>query len=649
LYYGDKIVQTETENKFLRYLPLDRVHVQPGFNPRKFFDDAEYRELTESVRQNGVLQPVVVRPIPDRPDNYWIVAGERRYRAAKDANLVLIPAAVRDLTDHEAMVVATIENTQRANMSPAEEAEAARTVLMGCGNDRQEAMRLLGWSQKKFESRLLLLHADPEVLEALAQRKIKLGHAELLSQLPRDFQTATLAKIIKHGYSVADLRDRLAAFALDLSKAIFDISGCANCPHNSTMQASLFEEHIASGKCANRECFQAKSQSALDEKKRTLSEQYAVVYLDTERPPNSYTILCQQGPQGVGKHQFERGCRQCAHYGALLMTSPDRLGEVKEDCCFDLGCHQKKVDEYRATSSVATQVRRQDQSGMPSRTTGRIAKGATAASGTADSGNPKAKAASASALPGKVVEAIETFYRTLSAKIAPDDPRAVLCLDTFALYRFLAASAPSTLLPDAVRDKAFQLTNLDAFVNALYPLALDDLRAFHRRLLVHLLSEHEKTSCFNNPFAKGAAALVKHSGTKLSDRFVLDKDFLGAFTKAGIEAVLREAVNGKGERFVEHYESHGDKQTFATLMKKKHGEILDEVFGYGFDFSGFVPSCVSGYPREDKDRNVREETASSPVTARTSAQAKGSERLGPERDGPEPSEFEYAEEETDDI
>ncbi|WP_347257615.1 PRTRC system ParB family protein [Methylocaldum sp.] len=639
-------MQTETENKFLRYLPLDRVHVQPGFNPRKFFDDAEYRELTESVRQNGVLQPVVVRPIPDRPDNYWIVAGERRYRAAKDANLVLIPAAVRDLTDHEAMVVATIENTQRANMSPAEEAEAARTVLMGCGNDRQEAMRLLGWSQKKFESRLLLLHADPEVLEALAQRKIKLGHAELLSQLPRDFQTATLAKIIEHGYSVADLRDRLAAFALDLSKAIFDISGCANCPHNSTMQASLFEEHIASGKCANRECFQAKSQSALDEKKRTLSEQYAVVYLDTERPPNSYTILCQQGPQGVGKHQFERGCRQCAHYGALLMTSPDRLGEVKEDCCFDLGCHQKKVDEYRATSSVATQVRRQDQSGMPSRTTGRIAKGATAASGTADSGNPKAKAASASALPGKVVEAIETFYRTLSAKIAPDDPRAVLCLDTFALYRFLAASAPSTLLPDAIQDKALHLTNLDAFVNAVYPLEPGELVAFHHRLLVHLLSRHEKTSSFNNkPFARGAAALVKHAGIDLSDHFVLERDFLAAFTKSGMEVVLREAVNDRNERFVEYYESRDEKTKFPTLIKKKTSEILDEVFGCGFDFGGFVPSCVSGYLGDDKSKTSSEQTATAtmPVTAVASAQTEESRPLGLECEDQAPSEFEYTE------
>lgn len=633
-------MQTESEQKFLRFLPLDRIHVQPGFNPRRFFDEAEYREFLESVRQNGVLQPIVVRPVPDRPDNYWIVAGERRYRAAKDANLPTIPAVVRDLTDNEAMVVATIENTQRADMSPAEEAEAARTVLMACGNDRQEAMSILGWSQKKFDARLALLHAALEVLEALTQRKIKLGHAELLSQLPSDFQTATLAKIIEHGYSVADLKDRLAAFALDLSKAIFDTSGCANCSHNSAMQASLFEEHIASGKCANRECFQAKTLLALDEKKRALSEQYAVVYLDTERPPNSYIVVCQQGPQGVGRQQFEQGCRQCAHFGALLMTSPDRSGEVKEDCCFDLACHKKKVEAYRAASNVLTKAQK-DQSGKVSGTTG-VAKGTTASNSKSG-----AKIASASALPGKVIESIEAFYRALSAKIAPDDQKAVLCLNSFALYRVLAngASAPSTLLPDAIRDKVhkLQLTYLDDFVNALYPLAVDDLQAFHRRLLAHLLSEHEKTSSFNKAFAKGSAALVKHSRTNLSDHFVLDKDFLGAFTKAGIEAVLREAVNGKGERFTDHYELRG-KQSFQTLMKKKHGEILDEVFGCGFDFRGFVPSCVSGYLGEDKDRNEPEETVSTPITAHIRTEGEGSELAASENEVPESSEFEYAEE-----
>lgn len=580
-------------------LPITRIEIQEGFNPRKFFDNAEFQQLVASVKTEGVIQPIIVRPKTEG-DDYWLVAGERRWRAAKEANLAEIPAVVRSLNDKEARLIATLENTQRADMSPAEEAVAARDVLTDCGGDKTEALRLLGWSVVKFDARLLLLHAAPEVLNALTGRKIKLGHAELLSQLPNDFQTATLAKILENGYSVADLKSRLASFSLDLSKATFDKSGCNGCPHNSSMQSSLFEEHISEGMCANRACYEQKAQAAMVEKKNSLSEKYAVVFLDTERRPDSYKIICQSGAEGVGKSQFEQGCRQCAHFGALLSTSPDRLGRITEDCCFNLDCHKEKVAAYQASAKSASasptdkgEKTKSSDSKKPSNQTAQPATNTKTEAGQAskDSGD-NSSSASAATPPPRVIEKIWEFYRDLSAKQIGTNQLAALYVNIFALYR-LVSPVPDEKMPDSLKKTKQVYFELADFIKVLSSSSLEEVAWFNQQLLFHFLSEHEKTSpAMNKAWAKGAASVLNVIQPKLTDHFILDREFLGSFTKAGIEGVLREAVNGAGLSFVEHYEKKSEKHKFVALMKKKNNEILDEVFGGDYDFSGFVPSCV---------------------------------------------------------
>lgn len=581
-------MQTSQATEY-RNLPINQISVQTGFNPRKFFDDGEFRELVSSVQQKGVIQPIIVRP-KSEGDGYWVVAGERRFRASQAASLPEIPAVVRELDDNEAKLLATLENTIRANMSAAEEAEAARDVLMGCDNDRQEAIRFLGWSQAKFDSRLLLLHADKSVLDALTERKIKIGHAELLSQLPNDFQVATLEKILEHGYSVADLKDRLSTFALDLSKACFNTSDCHGCKHNSSLQASLFDDHITEGRCANRACFEQKTEQAMLEKKEALSEHYAVVYLDTERRPDSYKVVCQSGSEGIGKSQFEQGCHQCAHFGALLNTSPSHLGKITEDCCFNLECHAEKVAAYKALT------KEQPMSAKPAVNSGSNTKSVPAQQAASASKSVKSTSegsASAAAVPNRVTEKIETFYRELAAKTVTKDRRSVLCLNTFSLYQMVKIGFPKELWPDALQKKSLTALDLDGFLKLLADVSIEDIAAFNNRMAGHLLSEHEKSMpVATKTWAKGAVAAIKLIDVNLQEHFLLNKEFLGSFTKSGIESVLREAVNGAGVAFVEYYEKLDEKNKFSALMKKKNTEILDEVFGCGYDFSGFVPTCV---------------------------------------------------------
>lgn len=594
-------------------LPIDQINVQEGFNPRKFFDNYEFQQLVVSVQAEGVIQPIVVRPVTDGK-GYWIVAGERRWRAANEAGLIEIPAVVRKLSDREARLIATVENSQRADMSPAEEAVAARDVLTDCGGDKGEALRLLGWSCVKFDARLLLLHAAPEVLDALTERKIKLGHAELLSQLPSDFQTATLAKILENGYSVAELKTRLSSFALELSKATFNKAGCNGCPHNSSMQSSLFEEHISEGRCANRACFEKKTEAAMLEKKTSLSEQYSVVFLDTERRPDSYKIICQSGAEGVGKSQFEQGCKQCAHFGALLSTSPDRLGRITEDCCFNLDCHKDKVAGYQESFKAASASADNDKGKGSSKKSTKPTQPATGKS-PVDSGNGSAEKdddtgnASAAIPPARVIEKVEAFYRDLGAKQITDNKLAVLCVNTFALYRLVRSSLPVEKMPAPLKDPTRIGSEIDVFVRALSSLGIEETLAFNHSLLTHLLGEHEKsTPILNKTWAKGAASVLNVTKARLADHYILDREFLGSFTKAGIEGVLREAINGKGFSFVEHYEKQSEKHKIATLMKKKNNEILDEVFGCGYDFAGFVPSCVLKFMGEDIHQDMASQT-----------------------------------------
>lgn len=607
----EKIMQTSSA-EFTK-LPLDQISVQDGFNPRKFFDNYEFQQLVVSVQAEGVIQPIIVRPVADG-DGYWVVAGERRWRAANEAGLVEIPAVVRKLSDREARLIATVENSQRADMSPAEEAVAARDVLTDCGGDKGEALRLLGWSCVKFDARLLLLHAAPEVLDALTERKIKLGHAELLSQLPSDFQTATLAKILENGYSVSELKSRLASFALELSKATFDKTGCNGCPHNSSMQSSLFEEHISEGRCANRACYEQKTEAAILEKKASLFEQYAVVFLDTERRPDSYKIICQSGAEGVGKSQFEQGCKQCAHFGALLSTSPDRLGRITEDCCFNLDCHKDKVAGYQESFKAASAPVNNDKGKTSPKKSTKPAQTATGKS-PVDSGNGSAEKdddtgnASAAIPPVRVIEKVEGFYRDLGAKQITDNKLAVLCVNTFALYRLVRSSLPVEKMPTPLKDPTRIGSEIEGFVRALSSLGIEETLAFNHRLLTHLLGEHEKsTPMLSKTWAKGAASVLNVTKVRLADHYILDREFLGSFTKAGIEGVLREAVNGKGLSFVEHYEKQSEKHKIASLMKKKNNEILDDVFGCGYDFTGFVPSCVLKFMGEDSHQDMASNT-----------------------------------------
>ncbi|NNG05690.1 MAG: ParB/RepB/Spo0J family partition protein [Inquilinus sp.] len=172
--YGtlDKVRQT-------RVLPIELVRPNPK-QPRRHFDDVELEEMVASVREQGVLQPILVRPSPVSPDLYEIVAGERRWRAAQRAQLHEVPVVIRELDDAAALQIAIIENIQRQNLTALEEAEGYRRLMQEFGNTQEQIGKVVGKSRSHIANTLRLLELPEPVRTLLDDGKLSAGHGRAL-------------------------------------------------------------------------------------------------------------------------------------------------------------------------------------------------------------------------------------------------------------------------------------------------------------------------------------------------------------------------------------------------------------------------------------------------------------------------------------
>ena len=162
-------------------LPLREIEPDPG-QPRKTFDDETLAELSASIAEHGLLQPIAVRPKPS--GGYLIVAGEHRWRASRMAGLTEVPVIVKDVTDEQAMELALVENLQREDLDPVEEAVGIRELMTRCDLTQEQAARKLGKSRSALANSLRLLSLPETVLELLKSGFITIGHAKVVLSLP---------------------------------------------------------------------------------------------------------------------------------------------------------------------------------------------------------------------------------------------------------------------------------------------------------------------------------------------------------------------------------------------------------------------------------------------------------------------------------
>lgn len=199
----------------LQTLPIE--FMQRGkYQPRRDIDPEKLQELADSIKAQGVIQPVIVRKID--PEKYEIVAGERRWRAAQLAGLQQIPVVIKEIDDRTAMAVALIENIQREDLNPLEEAEALRRLLDEFQMTHQQIADAVGKSRATVTNLLRLMELHPEVKKLVINRQLEMGHARALLALEGSKQVAIANKIVKDGLTVR-ATERLVKESLEAPKS----------------------------------------------------------------------------------------------------------------------------------------------------------------------------------------------------------------------------------------------------------------------------------------------------------------------------------------------------------------------------------------------------------------------------------------------
>ena len=194
---GDRLDEAALREEEQRTVPI--AALKPGrFNPRRSFDETQLEELAASIRERGLVQPLVVRP--SSGDSYEIVAGERRWRAAQRANLHDVPVVIRALSDQEAVEIAIIENVQREDLNAIEEGEGYKLLMDGHGYTQEDLAKVIGKSRSHLANTLRLLKLPESVQERVRSGQLSAGHARPL--IGRADAEALAARAVNLGLSV---------------------------------------------------------------------------------------------------------------------------------------------------------------------------------------------------------------------------------------------------------------------------------------------------------------------------------------------------------------------------------------------------------------------------------------------------------------
>ena len=550
-------------------MEIQTSKIREGINPRRFYDSAEMDELTRSVQANGIIQPIAVRT---EGDSFIIVAGHRRYRAATAAGLDTIPCHLVDGKDTDE--VSLIENTVRADMSPAEESDAAMRILKKLKGDITEASIHLGWTEDKLRRRLALASCSQSVRDALAERKIKLGIAELLATVPEhENQDKALAKIIANHLSVQEVRQFLAKLTQKLDAAIFNQDECGTCRFNTAQQATLFTEVIhEKAFCTNGACYQQKTEHAAQAKVEALQEEVQTVRLirmdDTQE---NFTKLSSGGSNGVGAEQF-RSCHSCAQYGAVVWLTPGHEGQAEPDICFDLACHKEKVVAAHPIQRPAALAGAQpivdakdteDYRPSDENDTGQTPE--TSHVQASNSTGPN----TVEALPGHLSAAIVEYRRSIWNKagimhIVADNEKGIIVI------LGLLAKNHGTHVSGA--DMGAVLEKYDIDTSSMSSIC----DGIHAKGFARKMAAVAASSAFKSLTHEEVRSILSYLRPNLAEYWTMNADYLKLLTKAQIQAVCDEV--GLSE--------HLGAKTFSG----KKEEIITAIMGSGVDFTGLVPS-----------------------------------------------------------
>ncbi|MBU2538104.1 MAG: ParB/RepB/Spo0J family partition protein [Proteobacteria bacterium] len=340
------------QQQTIEQIKLNKIIANP-LNPRKNFTGKAYEDLLASVREKGVLQPIMVRQLPDK--KYEIVFGERRWRVSCDLakengglSKHAIPAMVRDLDDNEAFEIMTIENLQRNDITELEEANSFKLYIDRMGDEAVPILaERIGINPAYIRRRVKILELPKEVLEAWAQGSLKYGHLEQLTRVGDKKQVKILFEWMEEQsrfrhVAVRDLARKIDSESPELKSAFFDVdkAGCATCFQNSDVQKSLFGSASDAIQCNNPKCFKQKQNNWLKDNWNDFRAKHKL-------PTNGFRFSSDfqwNDYEEIGSWQkTPKPCKSCESFFSLVSLT----GKVDRPkvCMGDKACFKKTTTE----------------------------------------------------------------------------------------------------------------------------------------------------------------------------------------------------------------------------------------------------------------------------------------------------------------
>src|SRR5260370_10732241 len=365
-------------------IPLAKIR-ESKTNPRRFFDEAKLAELADNIRQHGVLQPVLLRPHPEgEASTYELVAGARRYRASRLAKLESIPETVRDLTDAQALELQVIENVQRVDVHPIDEAQGY-AALLELQPDTYTVERIaarVGRSPAYVNGRLRLIQLIPEAKQAFYEDKLTVAHAVEIARLQpneqrRDLQECfpqyrNAAAILKDKRAEATTVRELRAWIereihLDLTNAPFDpqdetllpkAGACARCPKRTGSNLLLFPEVRQKSTCTDRECYRAKVEALVQIQVKPLEEK-GEKPLRVSQAPAWQTNGHVNDVLFEGQYRKAKAKGECPNTKAAVLIDGKGAGSIFYLCLTEKWDVHNRVTRYQPTPQEQTQRKKE--------------------------------------------------------------------------------------------------------------------------------------------------------------------------------------------------------------------------------------------------------------------------------------------------
>lgn len=560
--------QQQFQDGQLIYLsPAQLMDFSLGGNIRRKRKNAE--SVKADIQKNGIIQPVVVRPNPISPDTVELLAGYGRRQFAQELNLERVPALVRDVDDQQALEIHLAENTQREDITLADEVEFAKRYISFHNGDRKSAALALGWTLSKLNERLELRTCNEAVLEALDNATIKAGHALILSSFNDNVQTNTLEKLLKEKWTVAELKVRANKVQIPLSVAKFDTAECQGCAHNSQRQAGLFDmDSTVEAKCANNQCFKAKSQSYLTQAKADAEERFGKVILLSESNAADRNTVSSDV---VGEDQFEGGCKPCASRIVVMNDSlTGASGDVIENQCIDTACFatcQKAFADakQKAKAEAAKQPIQDtvDTASSPSQTD-------TPSSEPVDamSAKPVAKAK----LSQPAMDLHKAELRSAAGQQLKGNKTFALALQVLAMMQYTGFKV---------------VTNSNAAVAKLMHKSESELHAMLDAIMVHVENDASGFGSYESnasAFLTAAAMQTEGGEDALIKAWNPQEDLLNKYTTEQLIFMCEQSG------FAETME---DAKTgaFTKAKKGKKSELVKLMLTFSMDWSTYAPDA----------------------------------------------------------